>query len=74
MMFICSFGICFVWAGLSGVMLRICAKENSSWLAMNKDRVKQIGCVGVFKKIAKQINSNEKINPHEYEEELEQRN
>jgi cell fate (sporulation/competence/biofilm development) regulator YmcA (YheA/YmcA/DUF963 family) len=41
---------------------------------MNKDRVKQIDCVGVFKKIAKQINSNEEINPHEYEEELEQRN
>jgi AbrB family looped-hinge helix DNA binding protein len=30
--------------------------------------------VSVFKKIAKQIHSNEKIDPHEYEEELEQRN
>jgi hypothetical protein len=30
--------------------------------------------VAAFKKIAKQINFNEKINPHEYEEELEQRN
>ena len=30
--------------------------------------------VAVFRKIAEQINSNEKINPHEYEEELEQRN
>ena len=30
--------------------------------------------VAVFKKIAEQINSNEKISPHEYEEELEQRN
>jgi AbrB family looped-hinge helix DNA binding protein len=30
--------------------------------------------VAVFTKIAQQIHSNEKINPHEYEEELEQRN
>ena len=30
--------------------------------------------VAAFKRIAEQINSNEKINPHEYEEELEQRN
>ncbi len=29
--------------------------------------------VAAFKKIANQIHSNEKINPHEYEEELEQR-
>jgi AbrB family looped-hinge helix DNA binding protein len=29
--------------------------------------------VAAFKRIAEQINSNEKINPHEYEEELEQR-
>jgi hypothetical protein len=27
----------------------------------------------IFKRIAEQINSNEKVNPHEYEEELEQR-
>ncbi len=30
--------------------------------------------IEIFKKIAEQINSNEQINPHEYEEELEQRN
>ncbi len=30
--------------------------------------------IAALKKIAKQINSNEKINLHEYEEELEQRN
>jgi hypothetical protein len=30
--------------------------------------------VEVFEKTAKQVHSNEKINPHEYEEELEQRN
>lgn len=30
--------------------------------------------VAAFKKISEQIRSNEKINPHEYEEELEQRN
>jgi len=29
--------------------------------------------VAAFKRIAGQINSNEKINPHEYEEELEGR-
>ena len=30
--------------------------------------------VSVFEKVAKQINSNEKINSHQYEEELEERN
>jgi AbrB family looped-hinge helix DNA binding protein len=30
--------------------------------------------VAAFKKIAEQIHSNEKVNPHEYKEELEQRN
>ena len=30
--------------------------------------------VAVFRKIAQQINCNEKIDPHEYEEELEERN
>jgi AbrB family looped-hinge helix DNA binding protein len=30
--------------------------------------------VAVFRRIAEQIRSNEKISPHEYEEELEQRN
>ena len=30
--------------------------------------------VGVFKKIAKKINYNEKIDPHQYEEELKARN
>ena len=38
---------------------------------MNEERVKH--GVAAFKKIAKQINSNEKINSHEYEEELEAR-
>jgi hypothetical protein len=41
---------------------------------MNKKRVKHFDGVAVFKRIAEQINSNERINPHEYEEELEQRN
>jgi hypothetical protein len=30
--------------------------------------------VAVLRKIAKQINYNKKINPHQYEEELNQRN
>lgn len=30
--------------------------------------------VAVFRKLAQQIDYNEKINPHEYEEELEERN
>jgi len=30
--------------------------------------------VAIFEKIAKKIHSNEQVNPHEYEEELEKRN
>lgn len=30
--------------------------------------------IAVFERIAKQIHSNERINPHAYEEELEERN
>jgi AbrB family looped-hinge helix DNA binding protein len=33
-----------------------------------------LDAVAVFKKIAQQINYNKKIDPHQYEEELEKRN